>query len=462
MTTIFYPTNLRQQANIQVDMGATGPQVATGPQGDIGAPRTTSENVLYMSSSWKGNGIFSNPIGITATHIRPLTNSDPGNIFPTKFGLPRPIKHYRKGTTIPFNFTADMSSSIDIANSVRTLEHNINRAVKSSVGTSLGGGNGGTGLISQLIDMPGSFIVKDNNPDTSNPLTIDTACNTCKGVGIVSGWFPNNYLTNNPTTIVTTPPLCCNQQRKAKQRVLPTNTNIKKNYYQNSQAYLYNRCKTFKQTQFNFVNGVNDTTLVEIIKTHPFVSAKNIEYIKPGDPLSYNNLYVSQCNPNSTIEIGAQLAFINSLSKTLLSFNYISQEQYTKIINQPNTTIPLFIDYLKHIVTLEVFKEVIDYLNKIITNPLHPMMQIGQRNLKGCSQVYYKPNNPQYATQGSVSSSSRILKLTVDTISMAVARNRKITNSMTNANISVPFIYKDKTQSACRNQTVNGNKRYCV
>ena len=37
--------------------------------------------------------------------------------------------------------------------------------------------------------------------------------------------------------------------------------------------------------------------------------------------------------------------------------------------------------------------------------------------------MYYKPNNPQFAKQGGVSSSTRILKLNVDTISSASAAN---------------------------------------
>ena len=46
-------------------------------------------------------------------------------------------------------------------------------------------------------------------------------------------------------------------------------------------------------------------------------------------------------------------------------------------------------------------------------------------SLKGCSQVYYKPNNPQFANQGAVSSSTRILKLNVDTISTNAYKNPK-------------------------------------
>ena len=46
--------------------------------------------------TWKGDGINKNPVGIAPGHIRPLTNNDPGNVFPAPFGKARPLKHYRK------------------------------------------------------------------------------------------------------------------------------------------------------------------------------------------------------------------------------------------------------------------------------------------------------------------------------------------------------------------------------
>jgi hypothetical protein len=449
MSTAFYPTNMRQQPSSGYNS------------------KSTLQNMAYRS--WKGTGIFSNPVGVTSTHIRPLTNSDPGNIFPTGFGLPRPIKHYRKGTIIPINFTV---LSVDPSNpesivETKLIEYNINRAVKSSMGSSLGGGNGGTGLISQLIDTPGSFIVKDNKPEFNNlnndGLNIDKACNTCNGIGIVSSWYPINYLTDKPELNVTNPILCCNQQRKAIQRVLPTSTIIKKNYYQNAYMYLYNRCQTFQQRQFNFISGVIDPKILEIIKTYPFVSAKIIEYIKPGDPLSYNNLYVAQCNPNSTIELGVQLEFINSLSETLLSLQYITQLNYQIIIGNPMLTITEFINNLKIMLSKDAFELVIGYLYKISANPWSPTLLSGPSNPKGCSQVYYKPNNPQFAKQGGVSSSARMLKLTVDTISTAAAKARKLKGSNAAASLAngqmpnTPFIYKDKTNIGCQSQTLNGN-----
>jgi hypothetical protein len=438
MSTAFYPTNMRQQ-----------------PSGGYNS-HSTFQNMPYRS--WKGSGLFSNPVGVTSTHIRPLTNSDPGNIFPTGFGLPRPIKHYRKGTTIPIHFNV---LSLDPANPKTTIEtslieYNLNRAVKTSVGSSLGGGNGGTGLISQLMDMPGSVIIKDNKPEfISNiinndidGLNIDKECTSCAGVGIVSSWYPINYLTDKPELIVTNPLLCCNQQKKAIRRVLPTSTILKKNYYQSSNMYLYNRCQTFQQRQFNFIHGVFDPTILEIIKTYPFVSAKIIEYIKPGDPLSYNNMYVAQCNPNSTIELGVQLAFITSLSKSLLTLQYITHEGYQFIVGQSQLSIQEFIDIIKQMITPEIFDLVISYLYKQSVN----INLVGNNNPKGCSQVYYKPNNPQFAQQGGVSSSTRILKLTVDTISTAVAKSRTSNNGQ---RPDTPFIYKDKTSAGCQQLTGN-------
>ena len=293
MSTAFYPTNMRHQ-----------------PGGGFNS-RSTLQNIPYRP--WKGTGLFSNPVGVTSTHIRPLTNMDPGNIFPTGFGLPRPIKHYRKGKVIPIHFAlqepyTQENTPEDLERQL--IEYNVNRAVKSSIGSSLGGGNGGTGLVSQLIDMPGSFIVKDNGENNfqqginfstikdNTGVNIDAECKNCNGVGIVSGWYPINNLTEKPEPNVTNPLLCCNQQRKAIDRVLPTKTYIKKNYYQTTYMYLYHRCQTFQQRQFNFVRGPVDKNILNLFLAYPFVTAKILTYSKPGDPLAIANLYVAQCNPN--------------------------------------------------------------------------------------------------------------------------------------------------------------------
>ena len=411
--------------------------------------------------TWKGSGIFSNPVTVTSTHIRPLTNNDPGNVFPTGFGLPRPIKHYRKGTVIPVNVLTEDPLNPGQYIEQSLINYNINRSVKSSLGSSLGGGNGGTGLISQLNDMPGSYIVKDNTPDSELPEnnTIDNECTNCQGVGGVSSWYPINNLTEKPQANVTNPHLCCNQQRKARQRVLGANTNVKKNYYQTTDMYLYNRCQTFQQRQFNFIRGPIDQRILDIFLKYPFVTAKILEYSKPGGPLSIVNYYVAQCNPNFTVETAVEIAFINELSKSLLEAGYITQEVYVSLLG---LHVQAFIDLLQNILTTEQYKLVIEYMYQLAADPYNGSVVSGPSNPKGCAQVFYKPNNPQFAKQGGVSSSTRILKLNVDTISTAAAGVRKLKGANLAAQIAggetvnTPFIYKFKTP-ACQASTYSGN-----
>ena len=451
MSTAFYPTNMRQQSSSGY------------------SNKSTLENKQYVS--WKGSGIFSNPVGVTSTHIRPLTNLDPGNVFPTGFGLPRPIKHYRKGTAIPINFKVLTIDPKNGAEYIETslIEYNVNRAVKSSISSSLGGGNGGTGLIAQMIDMPGSFIVKENEIKniSTDGLNIDNECKNCNGVGIVSSWMPIKNLTEKPEPNVTNPVLCCNQQRKAIQRVLPTNTNIKKNYFQSSYMYLYNRCQTFKQRQFNFISGPIDKKVLSLFLAYPFVTAKIIEYSKPGDPLSIANFYVAQCNPNFTVEKAVEIGFVNALSKSLSDAGYISQGEYNTLIGLTPPSVQTFITSLQSILTKEQYKVVIDYMYQLAANPYNGSVISGPSNPKGCAQVIYKPNNPQFAKQGGVSSSTRILKLNVDTITTSAYNQRKLKNGKGNPpNIAtaiqygfdpnVPYIYKDKVPP-CQAQTFVGN-----
>lgn len=323
--------------------------------------------------SWKGDGILSNPVGITSGHIRPLTNNDSGNIFQTGFGLPRPMKHYRKGRVIPTSFD-DLNINYE---SSELINYNLNRNVKSSKGSSLGGGGGGRGLLNELLDNPGSFIVKENTINNeTNQLNND--CKTCVGTGIISSYYPNNtYLTDNPTANTENKILCCNSQQKARRRAIYASTNIKKNYFTALQQYRHNRCQTFDQKAFNFE------------------SPDNINNVKPGSPLALSNTYLSNCQPN---------------------------------------------------------------MDSDLSNPL------------GCKISIYKPSNPQFAKQGAVSSSTRMLKLTVDTIETNAASFNKnaagdylnvndITNGTPN---TIPFILKNKVEK-CNSTLINPfqNKKAC-
>ena len=169
--------------------------------------RSTYFNKQY--SPWKGSGLGSNPVGTAPGHIRPLTNNDPGNVFQTGFGLARPMKHFRKGRVIPVDpITANNltgkdphNNTINInINEAGLINYNMNRFVASSKGSSLGGGAGGRGLLNEMIDNPGSFIIKQNTLDANGQFAgLQQDCKTCEGVGIISSYYPNNtYLTDNP------------------------------------------------------------------------------------------------------------------------------------------------------------------------------------------------------------------------------------------------------------------------
>jgi hypothetical protein len=107
-------------------------------------------------------------------------------------------------------------------------------------------------------------------------------------------------------------------------------------------------------------------------------------------------------------------------------------------------------------------EEAVTYLYEIASNPYNSAILEGPSNSKGCSRVYYKPNNPQYAQQGGVSSSTRILKLNVDTISTNAANIRKLKGANSQQTIvngqtpETPFIYKFKAPS-CTAATYSGN-----
>ena len=91
-------------------------------------------------------------------------------------------------------------------------------------------------------------------------------------------------------------------------------------------------------------------------------------------------------------------------------------------------------------------------------------------NYPGCRLVVYKPNNPQYAQQGAVSSSTRMLKLNVTTIETNAASFKKnaqgikitTSNITTSSQPGTPFILKNKVPQLC-NPPVNPfqNKNVC-
>jgi hypothetical protein len=380
--------------------------------------------------TWKGSSINSNPTGVAHGHIRPLTNLDTGNIFPGPFGKPKPLKHYRKGRVIPnvdiIILDKDKEGQFIYKNKtyiaeaeVGLIQYNLNRSVKSSKGTSLGGGFGGSGLLNEMQDQPGSYLVKQNPiTETNQSLQINKDCATCEGVGIVDTYYPNKeYLTENPEENTQNKILCCNQEKFALKRVIYANTNLPKNYYTTHKQYLQNRCKTYNQKAFNF-ETYNPINAAEITASqNSAVTAALIKASKPGDPLSITNTYFANCQPNAEIVAASEINLVYAILDILLNQNAITREEYDSFIASNNLQLKLTVlfEYLKNL-PKETSDIAVSIFIAFINNPYYGVPLSGPNNPIGCKLTIYKPNNPQYAQQGAVDSSTRMLKLNVTTI----------------------------------------------
>uniref|UniRef100_A0A6C0DK72 Uncharacterized protein n=1 Tax=viral metagenome TaxID=1070528 RepID=A0A6C0DK72_9ZZZZ len=427
-----------------------------------------SVNLLNQGGykTWKGDGLNSNPTGIAAGHIRPLTNLDPGNIFPAPFGAARPIKHYRKGRVIPnvaiINLDKTQENKYIVGDKkyiaeaeVGLIQYNLNRSVKSSNGSSLGGGFGGSGLLNEMQDKPGSYLVKQNPVNEINEvLQIQKDCTTCQGVGIVDTYYPNKtYLTENPEPNTQNSILCCNQEKFAKQRVIYASTNLKKNYYTTHTQYLQNRCKTYQQRAFNF-EKYNPINIAEINNSqNPERTAALLKASKPGDALSVTNTYFANCQPNAELEIASEINIITLFLDILINRKIITNDYKEAFLNQTTSKISLrnFLDYLKSLPD-NIKQSAIPLYLQFIQNPYIGVPLSGPSNPTGCKLVVYKPSNPQFATQGAVESSTRILKLNVTTIEKNAASYYtnsagKFIGKSTPSDIvltNVPYLYKNK------------------
>jgi len=399
--------------------------------------------------TWKGTGVFSNPVGVTASHIRPLTNNDMGNVFQTGFGLPRPIKHYRKGRVIPVpDIMVEDPNNPGQYFETSLINYNMNRIVKSSKGASLGGGSGGLGLLNQMLDNPGGYIVKQNSLDeTTGENQLNKDCTTCEGVGIVASYYPNTpYLTENPEANTQNKVLCCNAQKKALRRVLPANTNLKKNYYTTHTQYLQNRCQTYEQKAFNFQTNT-----------------PNSVNVKPGSPLALLNTYFANCQPNGEIYEATEIALINKMLSIMGSEGILTPDEIEAFKELNDYTFDSLFNYLKDLNDEEAIAFFIDFIN----NPYYGVPFAGPNNPVGCKLVVYKPNNPQFAKQGAVSSSTRMLKLNVDTVQTnAASLNRNNVNLVNSVNNTVTpentTIFKNKAPT-CNNPIITRfqNKKAC-
>jgi hypothetical protein len=383
---------------------------------------STTYNKQYVS--WKGTGINSNPVGTAPGHIRPLTNNDPGNVFQTGFGLPRPIKHFRKGRVIPPQPISGVPDLNGI-NENDLINYNMNRFVKSSKGSSLGGGAGGSSLIDEMQDKPGSFIVKQNPINEVDGVSqMDADCKTCEGIGIVANYYPNKgYLTENPEPNTQNSTWCCNEEYKAKRRVIYASTNLKKNYYTSTKQYLQNRCKTYDQKAFNFLSYRTNLD-ASIYDANPYyISVAGNNAPTPGSPLALANTYLANCQPNVQIYDATENALIAQMLGIMVNAGILTQSEVDNFNTLGINTIDGFFNWLNTLPPLQkepALKVFTDFIN----NPYWGMPLTGPSNQTGCQLTVYKPNNYQFAVQGAVDSSTRNLKLAVDTVTTNAARTK--------------------------------------
>ena len=397
-------------------------------------------NTLKGSSSGvvtKGTGQYSYPIAITSGNIRPLTNNDSRNNAPQKFGLPRPLKwQYRKGVSFHQNI-------IDIDPNNPNLYINTSRVSKTSK----------VNLIN-LIDQPGRYSVK-HTPKTeiNNKLYLDKTCNNCNGVGLIINNPPSRSLTNNPQPSVVNKKYCCNEERNAKKMVIYASTNLKPNYYNSHYQYLQNRCQTYQQKSFNFTSPLEKAYAIETN------NEKRLN-AKPGSALALTNTYIANCYPNIDELIYSENNIVNNIYLLLKDQNLLSEED----INRYNATyinkIYLMNEYISSIANEEnkitSYRIFYDYIN----NPYIGVPINGPSNPRGCKLVIYKPSNPQFATQGGVSSSTQLLKLTTDTISSNLYSINKLSGSATTSKFgNTPFIYKNK-YTTCNNSNSTYMRSY--
>ncbi len=318
--------------------------------------------------AWKALGT---PVGSVPTHVRPLTNRDPGNVFPTGFGLPRPMKHYRRGR-VP---------RTDAPTPNERVFANVHRQVRSSTAT-----------MDDVAVRPGGVVYSDR----------------CHGAPVVSEYTPNpTFVTDNPRSTTCNETWCCNPERKARMRARYATTNLAKTYCATTEQYLRNRCKTYDQQTFHYHRPTE-------------------RLAKPGGPRVDNRVaeYHGHCVNN------LQLLWV----------------EQTTLVARVLTQLPFGADAPEHPMGLAEYEE------WAARRPTEEQRHAARSALAlalreqpecastmrdaACARTYYKPNNFQFAQQGAVDASTRLLKLDVDTVSTHAATSH-------NHNIRGPQLITD-------------------
>ena len=178
------------------------------------------------------------------------------------------------------------------------------------------------------------------------------------------------------------------------------------------------------------------------------------DFLKPGGPLSQQNTYLANCQPNAEIAQATERSFINEMVGIMMQTSVITQSELQAFIASDLHTLQTFIQFIN---TMSQKDNAIHIYNDYISNPYYGMPATGPQAIRACKRVVYKPSNYQYATQGAVSSSTRLLKLNVSTIQNNLVGYKRAMYAGVRAGANagtlnpsgqpvIPFLYKNKVQ----------------
>ena len=112
----------------------------------------------------------------------------------------------------------------------------------------------------------------------------------------------------------------------------------------------------------------------------------------------------------------------------MLNQNIITQTEVTQFNSTGINSIQGFFNWIQGLPEAQKIPATNIFV-QFISNPYWGMPPSGPTNPTGCQLTVYKPNNYQYAKQGAVDSSTRNLKLNVDTISTNAASIQNYNNT---------------------------------
>ena len=157
----------------------------------------------------------------------------------------------------------------------------------------------------------------------------------------------------------------------------------------------------------------------------------------------------------------SEIALVSKLLSILLNKGFISQEEISSFENLNSYNFDTLFNFLNSLPENQKENSLAEF-NLFINNPYWGVPFSGPSNPNGCKLTVYKPNNPQFAKQGAVSSSTRMLKLNVDTISTNAASINH-NNNMGEQLITANEIYKGNAVEVTNsNLTKNKSQNKCT